>query len=82
MKEIYCKVNEAPGEANTDITTFLKENNTRISCENKWLVWSDALCRWQVYQQEYHKQVKCIYEGDLLAEALQSLVKVEGDIEL
>ena len=56
-----------------DITTFLKENNARLSYEDKWLVWADAWCKWQVYQQLYGKRVRSIYEGDNIEEALQVL---------
>ena len=58
-----------------EITTFLKENNARLNYEAKWLVWADAWCKWQVYQKPYHKQVKCIYQGNSLDEALQCLAE-------
>jgi len=73
MKEIYCKVNEAPKKTNTDIITFLKRHNARLSFEDNWLVWADAWCLWQVYQQKYNRQVKRIYQGNSLDEALQFL---------
>ncbi len=56
-----------------NLEKFLKDNNARLSYEDKWLVWADAWCLWQVYQQQYGQRVKRIYEGESLDEALSKL---------
>jgi len=56
-----------------DITTFLKENNARLSYEDKWLVWTEVWCQWQVYQQVYRRRVSRIHEGESLEDALGAL---------
>ena len=61
-----------------DIEQFLKENNARLTYEDKWLVWSDAWCIWHVYQAPYHRKAMRIYDGDKLDKALEALSGMEG----
>lgn len=51
---------------------FLKEENARISYEDKWLVWYAGA--WRVLQKPpYKKSNRCLYLGDNLGEALEAL---------
>ncbi len=57
---------------NMDISTFLKENNTRLEMGGKWLVW--ALDEWLVLERPFRKKSnRCLYSGDNIEEALQAL---------
>ncbi len=54
-----------------ELIVFLKYENARLSCGNKWLVWDGD--EWKVLENPHWTRVKTLYRGESLESALQEL---------
>jgi len=59
------------------IVEFLKEKNARVSFDDRWLCWNDALNSWVVYEHVSRGKVKVVYVTDNESKAVAALLADE-----
>lgn len=55
-----------------NVIEFLKSENSRLSCGNRWMCW-DNIDDWTVRENPYGSKVNVVYRGESLDEALEVL---------